>query len=88
MIEIELRRQDGDRQNPVIRTVIKREGNKTHFSINGKPSNRKNVLSLVKPFSIQIDNLCQFLPQDRVVEFAAMTPVELLRSTQSAVASE
>lgn len=36
--------------------------------------------------NIQIDNLCQFLPQDKVVEFAAMTPVELLQSTQRAAA--
>ncbi len=37
--------------------------------------------------NIQIDNLCQFLPQDKVVEFAAMTPVELLQSTQRAAAA-
>jgi structural maintenance of chromosomes protein 5 len=36
--------------------------------------------------NIQIDNLCQFLPQDKVVEFAAMTPIELLQSTQRAAA--
>ena len=33
---------------------------------------------------MQIDNLCQFLPQDKVVTFAQMTPVELLESTQNA----
>lgn len=38
-------------------------------------------------FNIQIDNLCQFLPQDKVAEFAAMNPVELLASTQRAVAT-
>lgn len=45
-------------------------------------------MSFARRFSIQIDNLCQFLPQDKVVEFAAMTPVELLRSTQRAVATQ
>ena len=45
-------------------------------------------MELARSFSIQIDNLCQFLPQDKVVEFAAMTPVELLRSTQRAVAPQ
>lgn len=48
----------------------------------------KSVLELAKSYSIQIDNLCQFLPQDKVVEFAAMTPVELLHSTQRAAAPE
>lgn len=41
---------------------------------------------LARSFSIQIDNLCQFLPQDKVVEFAAMTPIELLQSTLRAAA--
>lgn len=46
----------------------------------------KDVLSLAKEFSIQIDNLCQFLPQDRVVEFAALSPTALLEQTQRAAA--
>ena len=89
MIELELA-GDGKRfrRNPVIRCNIKREGNKCNFSVNGKPSNKKGVMELAKLFSIQIDNLCQFLPQDKVVEFAAMTPIELLRSTQRAVAPQ
>ncbi|KAL8768531.1 MAG: hypothetical protein Q9203_005652 [Teloschistes exilis] len=76
------------RRNPVIKCNIKRENNKSTFSIDGKPSNKKAVIDLCKSFTIQIDNLCQFLPQDKVVEFAAMTPVELLRSTQRAVAPQ
>ncbi len=89
VIEIELA-GDGKRykRNPIIRCSIKREGNKSHFSINNKPSSKKGVLDLARSFSIQIDNLCQFLPQDKVVEFAAMTPIELLRSTQRAVAPQ
>ncbi|KAL8900546.1 MAG: hypothetical protein Q9207_005638 [Kuettlingeria erythrocarpa] len=76
------------RRNPVIRCNIKRENNKSTFSIDGRPSNKKAVIELCKSFMIQIDNLCQFLPQDKVVEFAAMTPIELLRSTQRAVAPQ
>lgn len=74
--------------NPVIRRSIKREGSKSQFSINGKQCTLKSVLDLAKSFSIQIDNLCQFLPQDKVCEFAALTPVELLHSTQRAAAPE
>ena len=88
-IEIELtRRADDQEENPIIRRLIKREGNKSQFSINGKPSTLKSVLDLAKSFSIQIDNLCQFLPQDKVCEFAALTPIELLHSTQRAAAPE
>ena len=74
--------------NIVIRCTIKREGNRSAFSIDGKSQGKKAVMELARSLSIQIDNLCQFLPQDKVVEFAAMTPVELLRSTQRAVASQ
>lgn len=44
------------------------------------------MLRAAQKFSIQVDNLCQFLPQDKVAEFAALTPVELLHSTQRAAA--
>lgn len=56
--------------------------------MNGQASTQKEVIKLARSFSIQIDNLCQFLPQDRVVEFAALSPVELLSQTQRAAAPE
>ena len=74
------------RRNPIICRTIKRDGNKSTFTLNGKQSNRSQVLKFAQSFSIQIDNLCQFLPQDKVSEFAALTPVELLHSTQRAAA--
>jgi chromosome segregation ATPase len=89
--EIQIELAAGPKQkgrNPVIRRVIKREGNKSSWFINGSSVGHKDILQLTKSFHIQIDNLCQFLPQDRVVEFAAMTPVQLLESTQKAAASE
>ena len=75
-------------KNPVIRCVIKREGNKCSYYVDGRPQSKKKVMNLARKFSIQIDNLCQFLPQDKVVEFAAMSPIDLLRSTQRAVAPQ
>ena len=41
----------------------------------------------VLAFHLQVDNLCQFLPQDRVADFAKMTPQELLVGTEQAVGS-
>ena len=89
--EIEIELKAGPRQkkqNPIIRRIIKREGNKSSWFINGSSASLKDVQKLARSFHIQIDNLCQFLPQDRVVEFAAMTPIQLLDSTQKAAASE
>ncbi|KAJ9267116.1 hypothetical protein DTO212C5_6034 [Paecilomyces variotii] len=85
-IEIELWGPPRLRRNPVISRTIKREGNKSTFTINGQQASRSQVLKLAQSFSIQIDNLCQFLPQDKVSEFAALSPVELLHSTQRAAA--
>lgn len=89
--EIEIEIAGGPRhkgRNPTIRSHIKREGNKTQWYINGSSCTRKEVKQLVEKFHIQIDNLCQFLPQDRVVEFAQLTPIELLESTQKAAAPD
>ena len=42
------------------------------------------VVEAVAALNIQLDNLCQFLPQDRVVAFAQMSPCELLLETEKA----
>lgn len=44
------------------------------------------LLKFTQSYNIQIDNLCQFLPQDRVVEFAGLSTIELLKETQRAAA--
>lgn len=41
--------------------------------------------SSIKQFNIQVDNLCQFLPQDRVQDFAKMNKQQLLQQTQIAI---
>lgn len=44
-----------------------------------------DVKATVAKFNIQFDNLCQFLPQDKVVEFARMDAYELLVATEKAL---
>lgn len=89
-IEIELA-ADPNRHdsNPVITTRIKK-GDKANaeYLIDGKKENKKRVQELARSFSIQVDNLCQFLPQDRVVEFSRLSPVELLTETLRAAAPQ
>ncbi|KAF2083526.1 putative ABC/SMC5 protein [Saccharata proteae CBS 121410] len=88
-VEIELAANpEIQRRNPVIRRIIQKEGSKSTFFLNGEQTNQKAIASLCKSFSIQIDNLCQFLPQDRVVEFAGLSPVALLEQTQKAAAPD
>ncbi|KAF2622604.1 structural maintenance of chromosomes protein-like protein 5 [Macroventuria anomochaeta] len=85
-IEIELAKAEGMRANPVVTRILRRADNKTVFLLNGKHSTKNAVMEMCKRFSIQIDNLCQFLPQDRVVEFAKMKDTERLRATLGAAA--
>ena len=40
---------------------------------------------MVNRLNIQVSNLCQFLPQDKVADFAKMTSQELLVNTEKAV---
>lgn len=87
VVEIELEGTTGDpNDNPVIRLKIMKESNSRDWYLNGKKSSHNAVQQLMKSFSIKIDNLCQFLPQDKVSAFAEMTPVKLLEETQQATA--
>lgn len=61
--------------------------NHSEWTVNGTEVLQNSIRQLVRWFNIQIDNLCQFLPQDRVSEFARMSPTELLMETQKAAAS-
>lgn len=45
----------------------------------------KDVEELVAELNIQVANLCQFLPQEKVSEFARMNAQELLENTEKAV---
>ncbi|KAJ3055370.1 Structural maintenance of chromosomes protein 5 [Rhizophlyctis rosea] len=85
-VEIELKGRAKGR-NIVIRRSIQREDNSTTYKLNGEPATEKAVKEKVQSLNIQVDNLCSFLPQDRVSEFAKMTSQQLLRATERAVGS-
>jgi len=88
-IEIELKGPTEDpKSNYVVRVRIIKDGNSREWYLNGKRTSLKAVQSLMQKLSIQIDNLCQFLPQDKVSFFAAMHPIQLLEATQRAAAPE
>ncbi|KAH7037584.1 RecF/RecN/SMC N terminal domain-containing protein [Microdochium trichocladiopsis] len=87
-IEIELQKRPNDLSNHVIRVDIKREDNHRKWWLNGKDSTLGAVQKLTSKLHIQVDNLCQFLPQDKVAEFAGLTPVQLLHQTLRAAAPE
>ncbi|TAQ88168.1 hypothetical protein B7494_g3479 [Chlorociboria aeruginascens] len=87
-IEIELQRRKNESRNHIIKVRIVRDGNQKEWWLNGRKVSLNEIQELTRSLSIQIDNLCQFLPQDKVSEFAALTPIELLHETQRAAAPE
>uniref|UniRef100_A0A4W5QRN6 Structural maintenance of chromosomes protein 5 n=1 Tax=Hucho hucho TaxID=62062 RepID=A0A4W5QRN6_9TELE len=81
-VEIELHKAKG---NLVINREIHVENNQSTWMLNGKHSSQKTVEEEVKALQIQVSNLCQFLPQEKVGEFAKMTKIELLEATEKSV---
>ncbi|KAJ2785249.1 Structural maintenance of chromosomes protein 5 [Coemansia interrupta] len=68
-----------------IRREIHRENNKTVWRINGRICGAGEVARTTRSLHVQVGSLCQFLPQDRVVEFSKLSPQALLRETLVAV---
>ncbi|KAJ2813772.1 Structural maintenance of chromosomes protein 5, partial [Coemansia furcata] len=71
-----------------IRREMARQGNKSSWKIDGRASTFAEVQRRTRELRIQVNNLCQFLPQDRVVEFSKMSAQGLLKQTQAAVGRE
>ena len=73
-----------------IKRVIRLNPNKgtslSEWSLDGKKCRYGNIKALTHNLNIQIDNLCQFLPQDKVAEFARLSASELLVETEKAAA--
>ncbi|XP_077004527.1 structural maintenance of chromosomes protein 5 isoform X2 [Tamandua tetradactyla] len=82
MVEIELFRASG---NLVITREIDVAKNQSFWFINKKSTTQKVVEEQVAALNIQVGNLCQFLPQDKVGEFAKLSKIELLEATEKSV---
>ncbi|KAL0107255.1 hypothetical protein PUN28_015650 [Cardiocondyla obscurior] len=81
-IEIHLK-NDSNKDSVITRTFTK-DGTST-WMINGNQANVKAVQKFTESFNIQINNLCQFLPQDKVQDFSKMDAQALLENTERSV---
>ncbi|CAO2584998.1 Structural maintenance of chromosomes protein 5 [Lemmus lemmus] len=82
VVEIELFRTSG---NLIITREIDVIKNQSFWFINKKPVSQKTVEEQVAALNIQVGNLCQFLPQDKVGEFAKLSKIELLEATEKSI---
>ncbi|XP_041314376.1 structural maintenance of chromosomes protein 5 isoform X3 [Pyrgilauda ruficollis] len=84
VVEIELFKSP---DNIVITREIYVMNNASVWFINGKPTTLKTVEEKIAALNIQVDNLCQFLPQDKVGEFTKLSKTELLEATEKSIGS-
>ncbi|XP_059692622.1 structural maintenance of chromosomes protein 5 isoform X2 [Haemorhous mexicanus] len=83
-VEIELCKSP---ENIFITREIHVMNNTSVWFLNGKPATLKAVEEQIAEFNIQVDNLCQFLPQDKVGEFTKLSKTELLEATEKSIGS-
>ncbi|OCT97869.1 structural maintenance of chromosomes protein 5 isoform X2 [Xenopus laevis] len=81
-VELELYKTSG---NVIIKREIQVANNQSVWYINHKSATLKTVEEHVAALNIQVGNLCQFLPQDKVGEFAKLSKIELLEATEKSV---
>ncbi|KAL0950349.1 hypothetical protein HGRIS_010317 [Hohenbuehelia grisea] len=86
-IEIELKGSIG-KPNLVIRRNLRANSKGSTFTLNGQSASGREINNKMAELNVQIGNLCSFLPQDKVSEFAAMSPQQLLKETQRAAGDE
>ncbi|KAI1239722.1 hypothetical protein IHE44_0011150 [Lamprotornis superbus] len=84
IVEIELFKSPG---NITITREIYVVNNASVWFINRKPATLKTVEEQIEDLNIQVDNLCQFLPQDKVGEFTKLSKTELLEATEKSIGS-
>ena len=94
-VEIELFNDMPNAKNYVIqRSIHPKSGTDgklvytSTFKLNGKEVNRNKLRDFVHSLNINVNNLCQFLPQERVVEFVKMDRKTLLGCTEKAAGDE
>uniref|UniRef100_A0A803VJ67 Structural maintenance of chromosomes protein 5 n=1 Tax=Ficedula albicollis TaxID=59894 RepID=A0A803VJ67_FICAL len=84
VVEIELFKSP---DNITITREIHVVNNASVWFINRKPATLKTVEEQIADLNIQVDNLCQFLPQDKVGEFTKLSKTELLEATEKSIGS-
>ena len=76
----------GERNNIIIETRI-RKGSGEYF-INGEIVKKEKLKELRRILKIDLGNLCQFLPQDRVADFVNQSAQSRLFEFEKSVGGE
>lgn len=64
-----------------VRRTLNSETKGSKWQLNHKSATQKEIKELMSSLHIDVDNLCSFMPQDRVSAFTQMNSKKLLQST-------
>lgn len=79
VIEVTIKAAGNEKSTKIARTIT--QSTSSVFKIDERPATSVEVKELTQRMGIYIDSLGQFLPQDRVTEFAELSPEEQLEIT-------
>ena len=88
LIQIELFNPNGDNYTVERKLIAFESKCRSEWKLNGLLTTQTEVRHFTASLNINVNNLCQFLPQERVVEFAKMNSKQLLENTQKAIGDE
>ncbi|KAF0988729.1 hypothetical protein HZS_8014, partial [Henneguya salminicola] len=69
----------------IKRFIIKRAPRKSYWHMNGKILKENDIRNFARKIHVNVENLCNFLPQDRVTDFFKMNPQQLLIALQETI---
>jgi structural maintenance of chromosomes protein 5 len=68
-----------------IRRDLSGDDNSSHWYLNSKPVSKKVIKDLMVQMSVDVDNLCSFMAQDKVGNFTLQSPKEMLQTTLKSI---
>jgi structural maintenance of chromosomes protein 5 len=71
-----------------VRRTLNSETKGSKWHLNNKATTQKDIKELMGSLHIDVDNLCTFMPQDRVSQFTQMNPKKLLQSTLECIKTD
>ncbi|ETO04669.1 hypothetical protein RFI_32726 [Reticulomyxa filosa] len=84
-IEVELHNPLNEGVPGRIKRIIRGEGRGNQWLWNGVKKTQKEMRQMIDQMNVDVDNLCQFLAQDRVSGFSSLEGPELLLETERCI---
>jgi DNA repair exonuclease SbcCD ATPase subunit len=71
-----------------VRRVIQSDSRTSKWYMNGRTSSQAEVKHLMRGMNIDVDNICSFMPQDKVGSFTQLSPQGVLQKTLQSIEIE